>query len=180
MEEAEILGSSADRVGAEQQETSARVFRDLREVHVKAPADVVYGVVASLGGQNGWYYANWLWRLRGAIDLLLGGIGCRRGRTNAEKIEVGDVIDCWRVEDHAPNTDLVLRGEMKVWGDAWLKFQIEPRGDSESVLSQTAVYRPWGMFGHFYWLSILPIHAMVFRGLSRSIGKRAEERWNAS
>lgn len=117
--------------------------------------------VWSIGGDNGWYYANILWQLRGFIDKIFGGVGLRRGRTNPTKIAVGDVIDFWRVlgadfeEGH-----LILFAEMKLPGEAWLEFKI--MGDK---LIQTATFRPKGLWGRIYWYSVLPFHSLIFNGL---------------
>ena len=85
-----------------------------------------FGPIRRIGGATGWYYGNRLWRLRGAIDLFLGGVGMRRGRRNVESLRVGDTVDCWRVEAFEPDRRLLLRGEMKLAGRAWLEFAVEP------------------------------------------------------
>lgn len=146
---------------------------DHRELDVKQSAENVFRVVCSMGGQNGWYYANWLWRLRGFIDQQLGGVGLRRGRRHPRELAVGDALDFWRVEEFLPNRKLSLRAEMKVWGHAWLEFAVEPLGDGACRLIQTARYYPRGLFGIFYWYSVYPLHALVFRGLIRAIARRA-------
>ena len=118
----------------------------------------------SIGGENGWYYGNWLWRLRGFIDKLFGGVGLRRGRTNQSAISAGDSLDFWRVL-HADKKEgrLLLFAEMKLPGEAWLEFNI--KGDQ---LTQTATFRPLGLAGRLYWYSVYPFHGIIFNGL---IGK---------
>ncbi len=147
---------------------------DRRELDVKAPADRVFDVVSAIGGENGWYYADWLWKIRGFIDKQLGGVGLRRGRRHPTKIRTGDTLDFWRVAEYEDRRRLLLRAEMKVWGQAWLEFQVESRDDHTSILRQTARYYPQGLWGYTYWYLVYPIHACVFRGLIRAIGRRAE------
>ena len=147
---------------------------DRREVETNAPSDKLFSVVTSIGGDNGWYFADWLWKLRGFIDQQLGGVGLRRGRRHPEKIAVGDALDFWRVEEYLDGEKLLLRAEMKVWGRAWLEFQVEKVDDYKSRLVQTARYYPRGLFGLIYWYAVYPVHALVFRGMSRAIARRAE------
>ncbi|MBN1211847.1 MAG: SDR family oxidoreductase [candidate division Zixibacteria bacterium] len=147
---------------------------DLREVAAAVPAEKLFKVVTSIGGDNGWYFANWLWQLRGFIDQQLGGVGLRRGRRHPEKIAVGDALDFWRVEEYLEGEKLLLRAEMKVWGRAWLEFKVERVDDNNSRLIQTARYYPRGLFGLIYWYAVYPVHALVFRGMSRAVARRAE------
>jgi uncharacterized protein YbjT (DUF2867 family) len=120
----------------------------------------------SIGGTNGWYYADWLWVIRGFIDKLFGGVGLRRGRKNQTEISPGDALDFWRVLI-ADKTEkrLLLYAEMKLPGEAWLEFRI----DNQNVLHQTATFRPLGLLGRLYWYSVLPFHAFIFRGMIRNI-----------
>lgn len=148
---------------------------DRRTVDVAASWVTLSEVVAAIGGQTGWYFADWLWRLRGAVDRMLGGIGLRKGRPHPAEIQVGDPIDFWRVERYDPGRRLLLRAEMKVWGKAWLEFRIEPRSDNSSRLTQTARYYPRGLFGLLYWYAVLPIHVIVFKGMAAAIAGRAEK-----
>lgn len=121
----------------------------------------------SIGGQNGWYYGNWLWKLRGFVDKLIGGVGLRRGRTNPHTISSGDAVDFWRVLfAKKEEKRLLLFAEMKVPGDAWLEFKIE-----NNVLTQTATFRPRGILGRLYWYSVLPFHGFVFEGMMKNIAK---------
>jgi uncharacterized protein YbjT (DUF2867 family) len=155
---------------------------DRRTADATVRSDRLFGVVAAIGGATGWYYADWLWRLRGAIDRLLGGIGLRKGRRHPVEIAVGDTVDFWRVERYDPGKRLLLHAEMNVWGEAWLDFAVEPISDSLSRLIQTARYYPRGLFGLIYWYVVLPVHAIVFRGMVAAISRRAEtvEQANAS
>ena len=110
---------------------------------IAVPVDAAFAPIQRIGGQTGWYYGNWLWRLRGWLDLLVGGIGLRRGRRDAIELRVGDPVDCWRVESLEPNRRLRLFAEMKLPGRAWLEFEVEPTA-SGSRIRQTAIFDPVG------------------------------------
>lgn len=121
----------------------------------------------SIGGENGWYYGNWMWELRGFIDKLFGGVGLRRGRTNPYQISTGDAVDFWRVLfADKENGILLLFAEMKLPGEAWLEFRI-----IDDTLHQTATFRPHGLLGRLYWYSVLPMHEFVFKGIINNIIK---------
>lgn len=121
-----------------------------------------------IGGEHGWYFGNWLWRLRGFMDRLAGGVGLRRGRTSSDEIQAGDALDFWRVlYANKEEGRLLLYAEMKLPGNAWLEFRI--RGNT---LVQTATFRPLGLLGRFYWYSVLPFHGFIFRGMIRGITKK--------
>jgi uncharacterized protein YbjT (DUF2867 family) len=128
--------------------------------------------IQRIGGRTGWYYANPLWRLRGFFDLLLGGVGMRRGRTHPTRIVVGDALDFWRVEAFEPDRLLRLRAEMKVPGRAWLQFEVQP-GAAGSQIRQTALFDPRGLFGILYWYCLYPIHSLIFSGMLRGIVRAA-------
>lgn len=143
------------------------------EYKVKMPFDrnpqEVFENIWSIGGNRGWYYANWLWNLRGFLDKLMGGVGTRRGRTSNTSIHAGDVIDFWRVlladQQHKR---LLLFAEMKVPGEAWLEFKvIEFHG--QYFLSQIATFRPSGLWGRAYWYAMFPFHLFLFNGMARRI-----------
>jgi uncharacterized protein YbjT (DUF2867 family) len=145
---------------------------DARKMHVAVEADRAFRPIARIGGQRGWYYATWLWRIRGAFDLLAGGVGMRRGRRDPEALVVGDILDFWRVEAYEPGRRLKLAAEMKLPGRAWLEFEVVP-AEGGAVIHQTAVFDPVGLTGLVYWYALVPVHALIFGGLLRAIGKRA-------
>jgi hypothetical protein len=131
-----------------------------------------FAPIRKIGGETGWYYAGWLWRLRGLIDLLVGGVGMRRGRRSQESLAPGDTVDFWRVEAFEPDRLLRLVSEMKLPGRAWLQFEVE--GDeSGSVIRQTAIFDPVGLTGLAYWYGLYPIHRAVFKGMLRGVAKTA-------
>ena len=145
-----------------------------REISTKAPAADVFRVLSGLGGNTGWLYANILWKLRGYLDELVGGVGLSRGRRVSEELRVGDPLDFWRVEALVPDQLLRLRAEMKVPGKAWLQFEIIPQGETEVGLIQTAFYEPKGLMGLLYWYVLYPIHRVIFQGMIKAIAHRAE------
>jgi uncharacterized protein YbjT (DUF2867 family)/uncharacterized protein YndB with AHSA1/START domain len=139
-------------------------FTDRREVEIPAPPEAVWRAVCRIGGGHGWYAADWLWRLRGFLDHLVGGPGLRRGRRNPEEVSYGEALDFWRVTGLERDRRLSLRAEMKLPGEALLEFTIEPR-DEGSRLVQTARFLPRGLLGLAYWYAVLPLHGIVFRGM---------------
>ena len=145
---------------------------DSREVSVAVPPEVAFAPIVRIGGAAGWYCGNVLWRLRGFLDLLVGGVGMRRGRRDARTVAVGDTIDFWRVEAYEPNRRLRLAAEMKLPGRAWLEFDVRP-GDAGSLIRQTAIYDPVGLAGLAYWYVLYPLHAIIFGGMLRAIARRA-------
>ena len=144
-----------------------------RTLEVPAPISDVFQAYTSLGGQKGWLYADWAWRLRGIIDRLIGGVGFRRGRRDPNDLRTGDALDFWRVEELNPNRKLLLRAEMKVPGRAWLQFESSPLDPGKTFLQQTAFFAPKGLSGLLYWYALYPIHARIFSGLIRGVGKLA-------
>jgi hypothetical protein len=151
---------------------------DSRSLSVSASPAAAFAPIRRIGGTNGWYFANALWWLRGFLDLLVGGVGVRRGRRNAETLTVGDALDFWRVEGFDPNHRLSLVAEMKVPGRAWLRFEVEPIGaqpdSQQSTIHQTAIFDPAGLGGLLYWYALYPIHRWIFAGMLRAIAARAE------
>ncbi len=144
---------------------------DLRTIHVNASPEEAFVPIRRIGGARGWYYANWLWQLRGWMDWFAGGVGMRRGRRNMDSLCVGDVVDCWRVEAIEPDHLLRLVAEMKLPGRASLEFEVT--GDSTgTVIRQTASFDPLGLVGRAYWYSVLPFHHFVFRGMLHGIAVR--------
>ena len=148
---------------------------DSRAVHVPASPAVAFAAIRRIGGATGWYYGNLLWKLRGFIDLLFGGVGMRRGRRHPEELAVGDTIDFWRVEAYEPDRRLRLVAEMRLPGRAWLEFEVKPDGDGATI-QQTAVFNPVGLLGLLYWYSVYPLHARVFAGMLRGAARAAELR----
>jgi uncharacterized protein YbjT (DUF2867 family) len=170
----DALASSQRDFTPVQLATLEGMILERRQRAVAAPPEAVFRAVSRLGGPTGWLCWNWAWRLRGAIDRLLGGVGLRRGRRDLETVRVGDAVDFWRVEVVEPGRRLRLRAEMKVPGRAWLEFGVEPRGDGGAVLTQTAFFAPRGLAGLIYWYALYPIHALIFSGLVRRLGRLAE------
>jgi hypothetical protein len=145
---------------------------DRRQVRVAVGAERAFRPIAEIGGERGWYYGTWLWRIRGAVDLAMGGVGMRRGRRDPGVPAVGDALDFWRVEAYEPGRRLRLAAEMKLPGRAWLEFEVEPVADG-AIIHQTAVFEPVGLSGLIYWYALLPVHAVIFRGMLRAIARRA-------
>ena len=146
---------------------------DTRTIDVCAsPADA-FAPIRRIGGTHGWYYLSWLWRLRGWGDLLIGGVGMRRGRTDPGRVRVGDTLDFWRVEAYEPDSRLRLEAEMKLPGRAWLEFEVRARDATTSTIQQTAVFDPVGLAGLVYWYGIYPLHALIFKGMLGAIANRA-------
>lgn len=145
---------------------------DSRALTVGCAAERAFEPIRTIGGHNGWYYATWAWNIRGFLDLLVGGVGVRRGRVSDHQLTVGDTVDFWRVEAVEPDRRLLLRAEMKVPGRAWLQFEVEETGGN-STIRQTAIFDPVGVIGLLYWYSLYPVHCMIFSGMLRKIAERA-------
>jgi uncharacterized protein YbjT (DUF2867 family) len=141
---------------------------DRREVRSEKAPERVFAAVGRIGGDQGWYYADWIWRLRGVLDRLCAGPGMRRGRNHPTDIAVGDPIDFWRVQEYVPGRLLKLRAEMKVPGAATLTFEVVPEG-SGSRLVQLAEFTPYGFLGRLYWQVLIPVHAVIFGRMARAI-----------
>lgn len=141
-------------------------FKDVQSRKV-TDEDFTINKIWSIGGKNGWYSFNWLWRVRGYTDKLFGGVGLRRGRTHDDYLEAGDPLDFWRVLLADKNEKrLLLFAEMKLPGEAWLEFKIV-----KDTLYQSAVFRPHGLWGRLYWYMVLPFHAFVFKGMINALVK---------
>lgn len=149
------------------------VFRDAREIPIDAPDHAVFRAVCRVGGGHGWYAADWLWRIRGWMDRLVGGPGLRRGRRDPATVGYGEALDFWRVVGYQRDRRLRLRAEMKLPGEALLEFHIEPRGPRHCTLRQVALFRPRGLFGLLYWYAVAPLHHVVFRGMLLGIQRQA-------
>jgi uncharacterized protein YbjT (DUF2867 family) len=147
---------------------------DSRKTFVPLPPSAAFAPIRCIGGDAGWYYGNFLWRLRGFLDLLVGGVGLRRARRCADELCPGDALDFWRVESFEPDRLLRLRAEMKVPGRAWLQFETTPvPGGTE--IRQTASFDASGLFGLAYWYALYPLHHFVFAGMLRAIADRARQ-----
>lgn len=145
-------------------------FLDVRNFEISRDSkEEVLRNVWEIGGERGWYYGNFLWRLRGFLDKLVGGVGLRRGRRSPNELKSGDALDFWRVL-YANKLDqrLLLFAEMKVPGEAWLEFKIREEND-ECRLIQTATFRPLGVWGRVYWYLVLPFHGFIFNGMARNL-----------
>jgi uncharacterized protein YbjT (DUF2867 family) len=144
-------------------------FIDIRQKQITGNANQVLANIWAIGGKRGWYYGDWLWRVRGFLDKLQGGVGLRRGRTNPHTIHTGDTLDFWRVlAADKQNRRLLLYAEMKLPGEAWLEFRIMEK-EGKPYLQQTATFRPKGLLGRLYWYVVLPFHFFVFEGMAKNI-----------
>ncbi len=147
---------------------------DSRSLHLPQAPGEVFVPVRRIGGATGWYYGDWLWRLRGFLDRLVGGVGLRRGRRDPERLRPGDALDFWRVEAVVPDALLRLRAEMRLPGRAWLQFELEPEGGF-TRLRQTAIFEPRGLAGLAYWYGLFPVHRLIFAGMLRGIAAAVTE-----
>lgn len=154
--------------------TQDGMVMERRQLSVRATPERAFQVFSSLGGATGWLRLNWAWKLRGFLDRLVGGVGMRRGRRHPHHVRVGDTVDFWRVEAVEPGRLVRLRAEMKVPGRAWLEFQARAQEDGRTLVTQTAFFAPRGLFGLLYWYALYPIHGVIFGGMIREIGRRAE------
>jgi uncharacterized protein YbjT (DUF2867 family) len=145
---------------------------DSRTVTVAVPPEQAFAPIRRIGGKTGWYYGNWLWSVRGFLDLLIGGVGVRRGRRDPVNLRVGDPLDFWRVELFEPPHRLRLKAEMKLPGRAWLEFEVTPC-EQGSTIRQTAIFDPVGLAGLLYWYGIYPLHEFVFAGMLRNVARAA-------
>ena len=149
-------------------------IRNQQRFPAAVPALALFDKVRRVGGRVGWYYGDFLWKIRGWMDRAIGGVGLRRGRRDPVSVRIGDAIDFWRVEDVVPGRRLLLHAEMLVPGDAWLEFRVEPIDDTHSELIQTAYFRPSPFWGRAYWYACFPLHLFVFQGMALGIVHAAE------
>lgn len=147
------------------------IFKDDRRMLVKSPAEKLWPAVIGIGGKTGWYYADWLWHLRGWMDRLVGGPGLGRGRRDPTEVHTGDALDFWRVIAVEVNHRLKLAAEMKLPGEAVLELVITECTDGTSELRQYARFKPRGLFGLIYWYAVMPFHNRVFVGMLKGIAK---------
>jgi uncharacterized protein YbjT (DUF2867 family) len=161
---------TCDVAGQDQPESA--VYRETVAVDLGAlPEERVFAAVESIGGDNGWFSYDWLWRLRGFIDVLFAGPGLSRGRRDPDRLRIGDGLDFWKVVDLKPGKRLLLVNQMKVPGKAWLEFSIEGR-----QLAATAHFYPKGLWGRLYWILTKPFHKLIFPAITKGIIKKAQQR----
>jgi uncharacterized protein YbjT (DUF2867 family) len=145
------------------------VFTDKRQIEFDRSREEVVNNIWSIGGKRGWYFGNWMWRIRGLMDKMVGGVGLRRGRRSETDLKAGDALDFWRVlVADKENGRLLLFAEMKLPGEAWLEFKIRDN-NGKNMLSQTATFRPLGLWGRIYWYSVLPFHGLIFPKMAKNI-----------
>ncbi|MEV7331225.1 SDR family oxidoreductase [Micromonospora sp. NPDC093244] len=150
-------------------------YTDMRERAVDASPAALWRVIEGVGGEHGWYSFPLAWSIRGWLDRLVGGVGLRRGRRDPHRLQVGEALDFWRVEEIVPGELLRLRAEMRLPGRAWLEMRALPADGGRSRYQQRAVFLPRGLAGHAYWGSVAPFHAVVFGGMARNIARNAEQ-----
>ena len=177
---ATIAGAPSDPLPSDPDWAGEAVYVDHRERDCAADPKTLWSVVESIGGENGWYSFPLAWAIRGWMDRAVGGVGLRRGRRDPRRLNTGEALDFWRVEEIDRGKLLRLRAEMKVPGGAWLELRVSegPVGaDGRPVgshLDQRAVFFPRGLAGRAYWYSILPFHGVVFQGMITNITGAAE------
>lgn len=150
-------------------------MRDRKEIKTTAPVEDLFWAMTRIGGEVGYYAAEWAWRLRGRIDRMVGGVGFRPQVGPRGQLKVGDVIDFWRVADVQQDRRLLLVAEMTLPGEAWLEFEVH-RDDQGTRLVQTAHFAPRGVKGRLYWYVLLPFHFLVFGPMARRLVAAAETR----
>lgn len=184
----ETAWSDAGAIPGDPDWAGGHVFVDRRETPVDASPAEVFRVICRLGGKRGYHGSDWLWRLRGVMDRLIGGPGLRRGRRDPEQLAYGDALDFWRVTHIETDRRLELRAEMRLPGVATLTFEVDPSaptnnashrdGPRRSMLIQTARFKPKGLLGLAYWYAVVPLHGLVFNAMLRGIRKEAEAEAN--
>ncbi|GAA1445302.1 SDR family oxidoreductase [Leifsonia poae] len=168
-----VDGAPSDPLPSDPDWSGHTVYTDVRERSTEASRDSVWRVIEGIGGERGWYSFPLAWAVRGWADKLVGGVGLRRGRRDADRLQTGDALDWWRVERIQRGHELRLRAEMRVPGRAWLEMSVEP-GERGSVYRQRAVFFPAGLAGRLYWFAILPFHGVIFNGMANRIVFEAE------
>ncbi|MEU6812523.1 SDR family oxidoreductase [Streptomyces sp. NPDC046831] len=178
---ASVPGAPSDPLPTDPDWAGGSLYTDEREKAVDAPPEALWQVIEGIGGENGWYSFPLAWSLRGLLDRLVGGVGLRRGRRDAQRLLVGDSLDFWRVEEIEPGRLLRLRAEMRLPGLAWLELCVEhdgtgsatPHDGGRTRYRQRALFHPHGLLGHTYWWAVSPFHAVVFGGMARNIARAA-------
>lgn len=141
-------------------------------LRIDAPAEQVWQPISAIGGAGGYLFGDWLWRLRGLLDRMVGGVGLRRGRRHPTELRVGDALDFWRVWSVEPNRRLTLMAEMKVPGEAILDIQIQPLSEGQCELRMMSRFLPRGLGGLIYWYSLYPMHVWIFQGMLKALAAR--------
>ncbi len=172
--EVETRWSTAGRMPGDPSWSGGTTLEDRREKVVSAAARDVFRVVCRIGGTHGYWGSDYLWHIRGWLDKLLGGPGLRRGRRHPEQLSFGEAVDFWRVTAYVPDRSISLRAEMRLPGQAELRFDVEPIDPTHTRIRQTARFRPRGLLGIAYWYAVLPLHCLVFPGMISGIAKEAE------
>ncbi|MTA36911.1 MAG: DUF2867 domain-containing protein, partial [Actinobacteria bacterium] len=150
------------------------ILKDHREILSQLPSSLIWKKIEGIGGEHGWYGADWLWWLRGLLDRAFGGVGLRRGRRDPDQLRVGESLDFWRVEALENEKLLRLYAEMILPGKAWLEFRLD-KVDGQTRIIQEARFAPRGLGGQLYWYAVLPFHAFIFPTMLRNIIKRASQ-----
>lgn len=170
----ETSWSDAGPIPGDPDWSGGKVFVDRRETSVAADCATAFAAICRLGGDHGYYAADWLWRLRGRLDRIIGGPGLRRGRRHPSDLAFGEAVDFWRVTALEPGRRLELRAEMRLPGEATLTFQVLPGSVGRCTVVQTARFKPRGLAGLAYWYAVVPLHGIVFAGMLRGIRRAAE------
>jgi uncharacterized protein YbjT (DUF2867 family) len=165
--------SDAGAIPGDPDWAGGRVFVDRRETIVDAPCSRVFATLSGMGGDNGYFAADWLWRVRGFMDRVVGGPGLRRGRRHSAPLRYGSTLDFWRVTGLERERRLELRAEMKLPGEATLTFELKPNENTGCRLVQTARFKPRGLAGMAYWYAVAPFHGIVFQGMLQGIRRTA-------
>lgn len=166
-------GAPSDPLPTDPDWAGGSLYTDRREIVVDASREALWRVVEGIGGENGWYSFPLAWAARGWLDRLVGGVGLRRGRRDAQRLRVGDSLDFWRVEEIEPGRLLRPRAEMRLPGLAWLELYAEQDENGRTRYRQRALFHPHGLLGHAYWWGVSPFHAVVFGGMARNIARAA-------
>ncbi|QJU53750.1 SDR family oxidoreductase [Herbiconiux sp. KACC 21604] len=168
-----VEGAASDPLPSDPDWAGHTVYLDIKQRKTDAPAEALWTVIEGIGGQNGWYSFPLAWAVRGWMDKLVGGVGLRRGRRSATRLNTGDALDFWRVEQIDRGSFLRLRAEMRVPGRAWLEMRATPAPGGGSVYDQRAIFFPRGLGGRLYWFAILPFHGVIFNGMANRITETA-------
>ena len=155
------------------------IYRDHREKIVETSKANLWKSVEQIGGENGWYGADFLWWARGILDRLFGGVGLRRGRRSPDTLRIGDSLDFWRVENLEPGVSLKLYAEMILPGKAWLEFKVEEvevEGKKMRRISQDATFSPRGLGGQLYWFAVSPFHVLIFPRMLANLVRSANRK----